>query len=83
MNYDIIRQEMQAELDSPLGCYTPNSPGTFVAERLRNKGFADEAKFFWNCWCSRYFKDETLMALYKKLEELDKSSFPSWGVGRI
>lgn len=84
MNYDLIKTEMQAEIDAPLRSYAPNSPGNFVRYRLYSAGHTEEAKFFWSCYCSRYFADEELMALYEKLQEIEKKEkFPDWGVGRI
>ena len=44
MNYDAIREEMQAELDSPQ-TYMVNSPGAYIRDRLFQKGHAKEAVF--------------------------------------
>lgn len=80
MNYEAIRIAMQAELDSPLACYMPNSPGAFIRDRLFRECHWEEATWFWGAYCRGGFNIPELDALYNKLKELTKNEkMPSWG----
>lgn len=80
MNYAAIAAAMQAEINNPLKCYTPNSPGAFVRDRLFKECHWEEATWFWGCYCRNSFMNKQLDDLYMGLEALTvKESMPDWG----
>ena len=80
MNYEAIKNAMQAEVDSPQKYYMPNSPGAFVRDRLFKELEWESAVWFWSHYCSRNFGDPGLDNLYVQLEALAaKESMPDWG----
>lgn len=80
MNYKLIEQAMQAEIDGPRPYYMPNSPGCFVRDRLFKMLEWEEAAWFWGCYCRGNFNVPQLDALLPKLKELTaKEQMPDWG----
>jgi hypothetical protein len=80
MNYKAIQAAMQAELDNPLACYMPNSPGAFVRDRLMKEMLWEEGIWFWSNYCRGGFNIPDLDVLYNKLQELTKKDkMPDWG----
>ena len=80
MNYAAIAAAMRAEIENPLKCYMPNSPGAFVRDRLFKECLWEEAAYFWGCYCNRMFNSHELNDLYIELEALAaKEKMPDWG----
>lgn len=80
MNYKAIRDAIQAELDNPLDCYMPNSPGAFIRDRLMKDMLWEEGVWFWSNYCRGGFNIPELDALNNKLKELNKKEkMPAWG----
>lgn len=80
MNYDAIASAMMAEINNPQRLYMPNSPGSFVQQRLTITNFAAEAAWFWSGYCSRIFGVPELDELNVKLSELAANEkMPDWG----
>lgn len=80
MNYEAIKNAMQAEIDDPQKYYMPNSPGAFVRDRLFKQCEWESAVWFWSHYCSGIFNNEELDGLYMQLEALSaKESMPDWG----
>lgn len=80
MNYEAIRIAMQAELDSPLTCYMPNSPGAHIRDRLFRECHWEEATWFWGAYCRGKFDVFELDELLPKLHELTvNEKMPDWG----
>jgi len=80
MNYQAIAAAMQAEIDNSKTLYMPNSPGSFVQERLFKECLWEEATWFWNHYCSRRFGVPELDKLNVKLNQLAANEqMPQWG----
>jgi len=79
VNYEAIRAAMQAEIDEPLACYMPNSPGAFIRDRLFKDCYWEEAAFFWGCYCRGGFNIPRLDVLLHKVNALDTGIMPDWG----
>ena len=81
MNYEAIKNAMQAEIDDPKKYYMPNSPGAFVRDRLFKECEWESAVWFWSHYCSGgYFCDPGLDNLYVQLKDLAfNESMPDWG----
>ena len=80
MNYTAIAAAMRAEIENPLKCYMPNSPGAFVRDRLFKECLWEEAAYFWGCYCSQMFNSHELNDLFLELEALTaKEKMPDWG----
>lgn len=78
MNFEVIRAAMQEEIDNPRQLYLPNSPGSYVRDRLFRQTYWEEATWFWGRYCSRSFNVESLDALLPELDALQQS-MPDWG----
>ena len=80
MNYEAIKNAMQAEIDRPQKYYMPNSPGAFVRDRLFKNCEWESAVWFWSHYCSRTFNSHELNDLFMELEALaSKEKMPDWG----
>lgn len=80
MNYEIIAQEMQYEIDNPQSGYMPNSPGCFIRDRLFKSNHWEEAVWFWDNYCRNGFSIPQLDVILVKLKELTKNEkMPEWG----
>jgi hypothetical protein len=81
MELRAIEQAIKDEIKNAKGCYMPNSPASFVKDRLHNMGKNDEAEHFWDCvvW-RKTFGVDSIDALILKLNSLDKNErMPEWG----
>ena len=80
MNYEAIKNAMQAEIDDPKKYYMPNSPGASVRDRLFKECEWESAVWFWGRYCRRFFGDPGLDNLYVQLEALAANEkMPDWG----
>ena len=80
MNYAAIAAAMQAEIDDTPKHYMPSSPGAFVRDRLFKDNYWEEAVWFWQHYCNRFFGDPGLDNLYVQLEALAANEkMPDWG----
>ena len=79
MNYEVIRAAMQAEIDEPLACYMPNSPGAFIRDSLFKQCYWEEAAWFWGAYCRGKFGIFELDELLPKVNALDTGIMPDWG----
>jgi len=80
MNYTAIASAMKAEINNPRRLYMPNSPGSFVQDRLFKECLWEEATWFWNAYCSRHFAVPELDELNAILRNLDANeTMPDWG----
>ena len=80
MNYEAIKNAMQAEINNPKKYYMPNSPGAFVRDRLFKECEWESAVWFWSHYCARSFGDPGLDNLFVELEALAANEkMPDWG----
>lgn len=78
MDFKAIEKAMRDELENPQKCYLPNSPTSFVRDRLLKGMWWDEAYWYWQCACSNRFPQESLNNLHKELKKLEQN-MPEWG----
>lgn len=78
---DIVIAAQRAQLEKPTRACV-NSEAAFVAQRLRDQGFNELSKQYWNFVCGGKdpgFSDE-VKENEKKLKEIDKGfTMPEWG----
>ena len=79
MNYIAIEEAMKAEIANAKGSYLPNSPGSFVRDRLFRDCLWEEASWFWGCYCRGGFAIVSLDKLMHELNALEKATMPDWG----
>jgi hypothetical protein len=80
MNYELIKQEMQYEIDNPQRGYLPNSPGAFIRDRLFKKMEWDAAVWFWDGYCRGGFSIPELDLMLHKVKALAAhEKMPDWG----
>lgn len=79
MNYELIRQAMQEEIDNPQPYYMPCSPGEFIRDRLFKMTEWESAVWFWGAYCRGKFGVFELDELLPKVNALDKGIMPDWG----
>ncbi len=80
MNYEVIRAAMQEEIESPQPFYMPNSPGSFIRDRLFRQCYWEEATWFWGAYCRSRFGVFELDELLPKLNALTiNEKMPDWG----
>jgi len=78
MNYIAIEEAMKAEIANAKGSYLPNSPGSFVRDRLFRDCLWEEASWFWGCYCRGGFSIVSLEKLMHELNALEKATMPEW-----
>ena len=79
MNYIAIEEAMKAEIANAKGSYLPNSPGSFVRDRLFRDCLWEEASWFWGCYCRGGFNIPRFDLLMHQLNALDNGIMPDWG----